>query len=143
MVAPYPCLDDERESRVNPAAVGGRRWPHDYGPLLLGSRLLAARDNDDYLIQINFTCLARGWERSSGILVETKVKMSSSPHRTRHTRDIINILKKSNAVIQAAKKKKDSDFCSNCKSKFPTFAGIEIQKLPNFIRTAIQILPFS
>ena len=44
---------------------------------------------------------------------------------------IINILKKSNAAIQAAKKKKIPDFCSNCKSKFPTFAGIKTQKLPS------------
>ena len=28
------------------------------------------------------------------------------------------------------KKKKISDFCSNCKSKFPTFAGIATQILP-------------
>ena len=46
----------------------------------------------------------------------------------RHTRDIINILKKSNAAIQAAKKK-IPDFCSSCKSKFPTFAGIKTQKV--------------
>ena len=47
-----------------------------------------------------------------------------------HTRDIINILKKSNATIEAAKIKIIPDFCSNCKSKFPTFARIKTQKLP-------------
>ena len=32
------------------------------------------------------------------------------------------------------KKKKIPDFCSNFKSKFPTFAGIKTQKLPNFTK---------
>ena len=45
-------------------------------------------------------------------------------------RDIINILKKSSAGIEAAKIKTIPDVCSNCKSEFPTFARIKTQKLP-------------
>ena len=48
---------------------------------------------------------------------------------------------KNNSRLLLELKIKIPDICSNCKSKFPTFARIKTQKLTNFIRIATQVLP--